>query len=211
MITTNEMRELEDKSEQIGITKLNLMENAGRGVFNILNERFNLNGKKLLIICYHGNNGGDGFVAARYLSDFCKVDVLFIGERSKLRNEAFENYKRIFRNKKVTILDLTADVDFNKYDIIIDAILGIGIKGDIKEPIAQVIEKFNSSRAYKVSVDVPTGINPDTGEKANKYVKPDIIITFHDIKKGLADYKHKTFIVDIGIPKGLMNKIQLKN
>jgi len=206
MITTKEMKELEDKSESLGITKLNLMENAGRGIFRILNERFNLKNKKVLIICYHGNNGGDGFVAAHYLSDVCKVDVWFIGEKLKLRNEAFENYKRIFHEKKVNILNLTNNVDVNKYDIVIDAILGTGIIGDIKEPIASIIDKFNSSKGYKVSVDVPTGINPDTGEKANKFVIPDIIITFYDIKKGLISYKHKTFIVDIGIPRQLIKK-----
>lgn len=193
MISTKEMRKLEDKSESLGVSKLELMENAGKGIFNILNNKFDLNGKQILIVCYHGNNGGDGFVAARYLSNVCDVDVLFIGDENKLKKEGKINYEKIKTIKQVK--------GFNDYNIIIDALLGTGIEGDIKEPIASVIDRFNNSKSFKVSVDVPSGINPDTGEKSNKYINADLIITFHDIKKGLIKYKDKTVVVDIGIVK----------
>ncbi len=189
MISTKEMRELEDNC---GISKLELMENAGKGIFEVLNERFDLDGKKILIICYHGNNGGDGFVAARYLIKKCDVDILFIGDESKFKKEAEISYKKIIN--KVNKIE-------KKYDIMIDALLGTGVKGDIKEPIASVIDEFNNSKSYKVSVDVPTGVNPDTGGKSNKFIEADLIITFHDIKKGLINYKDKTVVVDIGILK----------
>ncbi|MCH8003789.1 MAG: hypothetical protein IH934_04100 [Nanoarchaeota archaeon] len=90
-------------------------------------------------------------------------------------------------------------IDFSDYDIIIDAIFGTGINGEIKDPLATLISNLSKAKAYKVSIDVPSGINPDTGEKANVYFEPDLIITMHDIKKGLENFKDKTIVVDIGI------------
>jgi NAD(P)H-hydrate epimerase len=96
MITTKEMRDLEDNC---GISKLTLMENAGRGIYTVLKEKFsNFKDKKILIVAYHGNNGGDGFVAARYLCNEPGVDILFIGDEDKLKEEAKINYKRIENN-----------------------------------------------------------------------------------------------------------------
>jgi NAD(P)H-hydrate epimerase len=90
-------------------------------------------------------------------------------------------------------------VDFSDYDIILDAIFGTGIEGEIKDPLATLINNLSKTKANKVSIDVPSGVNPDTGEKANVYFEPDLIITMHDMKKGLKDYKDKTIVVDIGI------------
>ncbi|MBW2975909.1 NAD(P)H-hydrate epimerase [Candidatus Woesearchaeota archaeon] len=195
MITTQEMRHLE---ETCGIPKGVLMENAGKAVYNILKEKFDLKNKRILIVAYHGNNGGDGFVAARHLCNDAEVDVLFVGDESKLRAEASANFKKIENNEKLQMLNLES-VDFSDYDLIIDAIFGTGIGGEITDPLATLIRNMGKSKAYKVSVDVPSGINPDTGEKANVFLDPDLIITMHDIKKGLEAYKDKTVIADIGI------------
>ncbi|MEK6949304.1 MAG: NAD(P)H-hydrate epimerase, partial [Nanoarchaeota archaeon] len=92
-------------------------------------------------------------------------------------------------------------VDFSDYDIIIDAIFGTGVEGEIKDPLATLIRNLGKSKAFKVSIDVPSGVHPDTGETANAYFEPDLLITMHDIKKGLLDYKDKTVVVDIGIRK----------
>src|SRR3989338_9571495 len=131
MISTQEMRELEDSS---GIPKSVLMENAGRAVYETLKEKFNLKDKKILIVSYHGNNGGDGFAAARYLCDDAEVDVLFVGDESKLKNEALANFRKIENNKKIQLLTLEA-LDFSDYDIILDGIFGTGIEGEIKDPL----------------------------------------------------------------------------
>ena len=197
MISTQEMRELEDSS---GIPKSVLMENAGRAVYETLKEKFNLKDKKILIVSYHGNNGGDGFAAARYLCDDSEVDVLFVGDEKKLKAEALVNFKKIENNEKIQVLSLEA-VDFSDYDIIVDAIFGTGIVGEIKDPLATLISNLSKAKAYKVSIDIPSGINPDTGEKANAYFEPNLIITMHDIKKGLEAYKDKTVVADIGIKK----------
>lgn len=196
MITSTQMKKMEDSC---GIPKLQLMENAGRGVFNVLKEKFDLKDKKILIAAYHGNNGGDGFVAARYLADICLVEVLFIGDESRFKEEAQINYKRVFDNPKVQIIYDAEDIDFDDYDIIIDAIFGTGIKGNVKEPIRSIIGSINSSKAFKLAVDIPSGLDPDRGIVDDAAVDADLIATFHDIKPGLERYKSKTMIVDIGI------------
>lgn len=196
MITSTQMKKMEDSC---GIPKLQLMENAGRGIFNVLKEKFDLKDKKILIAAYHGNNGGDGFVAARYLADICLVEVLFIGDESRFKEEARINYKRIFDNPKIQIIYDADDIDFDDYDIIIDAIFGTGIKGYIKEPIRSMISSINSSKAFKLAVDIPSGLDPDTGTIEDAAVDADLILTFHDLKPGLEKYKSKTMIVDIGI------------
>jgi len=187
MISAHDMRALEDNC---GIPKVDLMENAGRAIYLILKEKIDLKDKKILIVAYHGNNGGDGFVAARYLCTDAEVDILFIGDEGKLKEESKINFKRIQINKSIQMLALES-VDFSDYDIIIDSIFGTGIEGEIKDPLATLISNLSKSKAYKVSIDVPSGVNPDTGEKANVYFEPDLIITMHDIKKGLLDYKDK--------------------
>ena len=195
MISTREMKQLEDNC---GIPKAVLMENAGRAVYKILNEKFNLKDKNILIIAYHGNNGGDGFAAARHLCDDAEVDILFVGDEKKLKEEALVNFRKIENNGKIQLLSLEA-VDFSDYDMIIDAIFGTGINGEIKDPLATLIGKLNSAKAYKVSIDVTSGIDPDTGEKANVYFEPNLLITLHDIKKGLEAYRDMTVVADIGI------------
>ncbi len=195
MITVEEMKKLEDNC---GIPKVELMEYAGRGIYEVLRKKFILKNKKILIVAYHGNNGGDGFVAARYLCENVSVDVLFLGDESKLREEALVNYKKIINNPKIQFLNIE-DADFDGYDFIIDAILGIGIEGRLREGISNTIDSINNSEAFKVSVDVPTGVNPDTGEVIDKAVDADLIVTFHDMKKGLEKYKNKIVVVDIGI------------
>jgi len=195
MITTSEMRKSEDNC---GIPKVKLMEYAGKGIYDILRKKFVLKNKKILVVAYHGNNGGDGFVAARYLCESAGVDILFLGDEDKLKQEALINYKKIINNPRIQFLNVE-DVNFDDYDVIIDAILGIGIKGRLKDSISNTIENINNSNAFKVAVDVPTGLNPDTGEVIDKAVDADLIITFHDIKEGLEKYKNKVVIVDIGI------------
>ncbi len=197
MISSQEMRILEAKSN---IPRFILMENAGRAVYQVIKQRFDLKDKKILVVSYHGNNGGDGFVAARYLCDEAETDILFIGDESKLKKEALANFKKIEHNEKIQFL-LADDVDFNYYDIIIDAILGIGIQGRLNAEISAVIDDINNSKAYRVSVDIPTGLDPDTGIIVDKCVNADLIVTFHDIKKGLEKLQDKAVVVNIGLPR----------
>jgi len=191
------MKLLESES---GIPRINLMENAGRSVYNVIRQRFDLKDKKILVVCYHGNNGGDGFVAARYLCDEAETDILFIGDENKLKKEALANFRKLEHNEKVQFL-LDDEVDFGEYEIIVDAILGIGIKGRLNREISAVIDDINNSGAFKVSIDIPTGLDPDTGDIVDRSVNADLIVTFHDLKKGLEKMEDKVVVADIGLPK----------
>ena len=196
MITSQEMRNLEEAS---GVSRIVLMENAGKWVYRIIKERIGIEQKRILIVCYHGYNGGDGFVAARYLSEESEVDVLFIGDENKLKKESLANFKKIEHNGRIQFL-VDEEVNFDDYDIIVDAILGIGIHGRLKHEIVSILDKINESKAYKVSVDIPTGVDPDTGNVVENFLNADHIITFHDIKKGLEKFADKTVVIDIGLP-----------
>lgn len=196
MISSNEMRVLEDYSESVGVSRAALMENAGKAAFNQIAKRFKLKGKNAVVVCGQGNNGGDGFVVARYLSKKCSTKVIFLGKRNKLKEEAKKAYSKLSKNilagKKFGLMDSA--------DLVIDAMLGTGVKGKIKEPYASAIKRFNSAKGKKISLDLPSGVDPDSG-KGRLYVKPDLIITFHDVKPGIVRFGGKVKIVDIGIPK----------
>lgn len=176
------------------------MENAGKQVYQNIKEKFGLKDKRILVVCYHGNNGGDGFVAARHLCDEAETDVLFVGDENKLKNEALANYRKIGNNAKIQFID-EYQVDYGAYDIIIDAIFGIGFKGELGRDISAILEFVNESKASKVAIDIPTGIYADSAEIKGKYVNADLIITFHDLKKSLEQFQDKTIVADIGITK----------
>ena len=150
-----------------------------------------------MVVCYHGNNGGDGFVTARFLCDVCDVDLLFLGDESKLSEESLANYHKAVENDKIQLVD--TDINFDDYDIIVDALLGTGISGYIREPIKNVIIGINKSTAKKVCIDIPSGMDPDTGKVIDVAVQPDLVIALHDIKKGAILLKDKTKIADIGL------------
>ena len=139
-------------------------------------------------------------MAARHLCDEAETDILFIGDESKFKKEALSNFKKIEHNEKIQFL-VDDEVDFDAYDIIVDAILGTGMQGGLNKVISAVIDEINNSKAYKVSVDIPTGLDPDTGVMVDKSVNADLIVTFHDIKKGLETMQEKTVVADIGLPK----------
>ena len=161
MVSRSEMKALEDEAEAKGTSKFTLMENAGRKIAEVLEEKYELKDKRILVVCYHGNNGGDGFVAARYLAEKAEVEVLFLGDETKFKPEAEDNFKKIEENVLIQFIGLDY-VHFDDYDVIIDAMLGTGIEGALKPAILSTIEGINESKAFKISVDVPTGLNPYT-------------------------------------------------
>ena len=203
MITVKEMKALEEQAIQQGISVSELMENAGKAVFETVQQKFELDNKQIVIFCGQGNNGGDGFVAARHFAEESKVLVLFFGDVEKQSEEAEQNYKKI-QDAVIEIRDkeeLKAFHFQNKDYILIDALLGTGFTGIVREPFASAIDLFNSTSGAKVAVDLPSGMDGDTGE-GEKVCQADLIICFHDLKKGLEKFKDKTVIVDIGIPDG---------
>jgi len=206
MITSEEMRELEQSAEECGVTRLELMENAGRQVADAIEEKFkdDLKDKKVLVICGPGNNGGDGFVVARYLYDVCKVEALFIGNVESLSSEASANYDHLKEIDSTILFEYNEDVimslNMMEYDVVVDAMFGIGIKGELQYPFSIMARNMNNAKTFVVSVDMPSGLVSDSEEDEGLHVDPDLIITFHDTKPALKKFGKKVKIVDIGIP-----------
>jgi hydroxyethylthiazole kinase-like uncharacterized protein yjeF len=206
-ITSREMRALEANAEYFGISLLQLMENAGRNVAVEIASRFPIE-QRVAIFCGLGGNGGDGFVAARHLlAQGFKVRVILAGKSRDIRHEAaLQNWDALqplcesIPIQEVTDSSAIPSVDAN---IVVDALLGTGTKGKLKPPITQIVEYINSLDAFKIAVDVPTGIDSDTGEVLGTAIKADLTVTFHKLKQGLRaakKYIGELSISDIGVP-----------
>ncbi len=205
-----------ETEEKFGISTLILMENAGRESFYVLRREIrDIKNKKFLIFCGKGNNGGDGFVIARYLFNYgVPLSVYYFGSPEEFTEISFKNYK-ILNNLGVdtqNVFSLKLE-EFKYNDIIIDAILGIGIKGEIKGEIKKVIELINKHKKFVVSVDIPSGLDADTGEIHNVCVKSDLTISMGFLKKGFfvgkgPEYTGKIKVVDIGFPKYYYEKYE---
>jgi NAD(P)H-hydrate epimerase len=214
-ITSEQMYRIEERGHnEIGITKSHMMENAGHGVadFIILKFKDKLKNKRVVVVCGTGNNGGDGFVASRHLADFygIKLTTILLGSPKDLRTEeARTNWQIINKMSSIKImftnmLTPAVKVAISRADIIIDGIFGTGIKGVIREPYVSAIELINRCQAYKVSIDIPSGLDPNTGRVYHICVEAKYTVTFHRLKKGLLNNKKNTgriFIENIGIPK----------
>ena len=207
-ITSSEMRALEVNAQYFGVNLLQLMENAGRSVAQEIISRFQKN-KKAVVFCGLGGNGGDGFVAARHLlaADF-EVTVVLMGRSRDINHEATLSNWVILQSlqDKVDLLEVTDSSLIPKVNagIVIDALLGTGTKGKLKAPITQAVNYINSLSSFKIAVDVPTGIDSDTGEVLGSAVRADLTITFHKEKPGLEKakkYVGDLVVADIGLPQ----------
>jgi hydroxyethylthiazole kinase-like uncharacterized protein yjeF len=206
-ITSREMRALEVNAQYFGVSLLQLMENAGRGVAQETITRFQKN-KKVVVFCGLGGNGGDGFVAARHLlAEEFDVTVVLVGRGRDINHEAALANWGILQSLqgKVSLIEVTDSSLIPEVNagIVIDALLGTGTKGKLKQPIAKAVDYINSLIGFKIAVDVPTGIDSDTGEVLGSAVKADLTITFHKVKPGLEKakkYMGELEMVDIGLP-----------
>ncbi|MGF3522668.1 MAG: NAD(P)H-hydrate dehydratase [Candidatus Bathyarchaeia archaeon] len=209
-INSQSMRALETNAEYFGISLLQLMENAGRNVALEINARFKPN-RKVVVFCGLGGNGGDGFVLARHLTGMgFKVTVVLVGRGRDIGHEAAAANWMALQTLRgaIPIFEVSDSSDFPKVeaDIVVDALLGTGTKGKLRPPILQAVEYINSLTAVKVAVDVPTGIDSDTGKVLGKAVKADLTITFYKTKTGLKNaekYVGEVVVRDIGLPSAL--------
>ena len=205
-ITVEQMYNIENKGHDMGFLKKFMMENAGAAAVRRLIEKFgNVESKNILVFVGLGNNGGDGLVMARHLAGHtANVTVLLLGTPDKIKTEESSwNWSILEKMPSVKLISgNTFDFDF-KPDIIIDGILGTGITGEIREPYASAINYINETNCFKFAVDVPSGLDPQTGETANIYTKCDMTVTFHKMKQGIPKRKDLTgnlFAEKIGIP-----------
>jgi len=185
------MMQIEENGHQMGFSRKFMMENAGAGATKRLVEKFgDVKSKNVLIFAGLGNNGGDGLVIARHLAGYgSSVTVFLLGEPDNIRSEECSwNWNLLEKMKSIKLLtgrnfELLNNLD--KFDIIIDGILGTGISGEIREPQASAITFINIANAFKLSVDVPSGEDPDTGNKNSPHVIANITVIFHRLKVGM--------------------------
>ena len=202
------MMQIEENGHQMGFLRKFMMENAGAAVTKRLVEKFvDVKSKNILVFAGLGNNGGDGLVIARHLAGYgSNVTVFLLGEADNIRSEECSwNWNLLEKMESIKLLTGGNLEHLNnlEFDVIIDGILGTGISGEIREPQASAITFINKSNAFKLAVDVPSGVDPDTGNKNLPYVKADMTVTFHRMKVGMpkrTDVCGEIFVEKIGIP-----------
>ena len=206
--TAKEMRALEMNSEYLGLSRLQTMENAGRGVAEEIAKRFSP--CKVVLFCGTGGNGGDGFVTARHLAPRgFDVEVVLVGGESEMSSKEAEANWRILRSMRSSLrLRIVQDSSQlpkkEESDIVVDALVGTGVKGVLRPPILQAVETINGMQGFKVAVDLPSGIDADTGEVLGATVKADLTVTFHCEKVGFQkarEYLGEVVVKPIGIPE----------
>lgn len=222
--TAKDMRQIDKKSMEVyGVPELVLMENAGvqvaREMENLLGE---VAQKRICICCGQGNNGGDGMVAARHLANGgARVKVFFLGDTEKWGTAAKSNFAMI-QNMQIDFLEITNDRDWDKVQValafsdgIIDGLLGTGFYGDLRPSMEKMIALINEAQKLVVAIDVPSGVNADSGQVQTNAVKASSTISFGLPKVGLffcpgAFYVGKLLVDGIGIPHFLLESDVLR-
>lgn len=212
-LTRAESRDVDRRAvQELGIPSIVLMENAGRGAAEAL-LKHEPPIRTVLILCGKGNNGGDGFVIARHMAIAgVRVRLALLAVADELAGDARLNYEIVQRLElPVTLLgetdELTTDLDRLAIgvDWIVDAMLGTGAQGEPRQPYRTAIEWLNQQAARKLAVDVPSGLDCDTGEPALTTVRADATCTFHAPKVGFLNRVAQAYlgdlqVVSIGIP-----------
>ncbi|EMA10346.1 NAD(P)H-hydrate epimerase [Haloarcula vallismortis] len=200
MLTGSEMGVVDENAAALGVPRKQLMESSGHAIAQAVRTIADP-GDQVTIVAGRGNNGGDALVAARFLDDY-DLRVLLLGRPGAISTTiARENWDALKHAEypTETVTDSTA-FDLGSPDVVIDAMLGTGIAGDLREPEATAAEAMNESDATVLSVDVPSGLDAETGRLADNAVDADHVVTFHDSKPGLPDLDVPVTVADIGIP-----------
>lgn len=201
MISGSEIKVLDRNAEYYGVPAHNLMENAGKGVADFIIKHLDSADENILVFCGMGNNGGDGFVAARYLAEKHNVTLFLTGKEKDIRTDiSRKNFCKLKEiNLEIHDIESLSKIDeyLSEKNVIVDSMLGIGLSGSLRAPYSTIVGKINAAKNKTViSVDMPTGLGTNTA------IKPEFTLTFHDVKNGM-DSKNSgdIKIVDIGIPK----------
>ncbi|MHC3381107.1 NAD(P)H-hydrate dehydratase [Haloarcula sp. H-GB5] len=200
MLTGSEMGVVDENAAALGVPRKQLMESSGHAVAQAVRTIADP-GDQVTIVAGRGNNGGDALVAARFLDDY-DLRVLLLGRQGAISTTiARENWDALQQAEypTETVRDSSA-LHLGTPAVIVDAMLGTGITGDLREPAATAAAAMNESDATVLSVDVPSGLDAETGRLAENAVDADHVVTFHDIKPGLPDLDVPVTVADIGIP-----------
>ena len=188
MILALESRILDINAEALGVGVITLMGNAGTALADVLKKH---PGKRFVFVCGSGNNGGDGFAAANMMVDE-DVTVCLLGLPSSIHSKASNKY---YSELTCPVINI-ADLDINRFDVLVDCALGTGASGRLRYPYSTFITLAQSFKGLIVSADIPTGLGCDI------QIIPDITVSFHDVKVGMtAENSGKIIVADIGIPE----------
>ncbi len=220
VLTPSEMKNIDKKAiNEFGIDGKILMENAGRGVFEtILMKGFETS--KITVLCGKGNNGGDGFVIARYfINRGSEVNIYVYGDINELKGEALYHFELLEmlkpKIKPLNPSDPELRFDLLTSDIVIDALFGTGFKGELPKEIRIILPLLKEKRGKLVAVDIPSGVDGETGEAEPPVPEADLTVTFAYPKLGHYLYPGRKkvgelYLVDIGIPKHYADEIRRK-
>lgn len=224
VVSAAEMRELDRRAiEEYGIPGIVLMENAGLNVVEVVKNMLgDVRDKVICIFAGKGNNGGDGYVVARHLFNLgAKVRLFLLAKASEIMGDAGANLN-IWKKMGQTVTIINKDDDLadiclslESSDLIVDSIFGTGFKGTPDQPAAGIIQAINNSGKPSVAVDIPSGLEADTGLINGPCVRATRTVTFGLPKLGLvqepgASYAGKLHIANISIPSFLLSAKQLK-
>ena len=214
----DEMKKIDKRAiEEYGVPEILLMENAGREVASAFEEHLGgVAGKRICVLAGSGNNGGDAFVAARHLMNRgAQISIFLVGSPAHLTKSAALN-RDIVIKMGLVVQVLETERDWDKLQVtlrfvdgVVDGIMGTGFQGELREPAARVVRMVNSHGKSVVAVDIPTGIEADTGRAVTEGIHADLTVTF-----GLPKFGHmicpgematgKLLVDGIGIPKALL-------
>jgi NAD(P)H-hydrate epimerase len=219
--TVAQLQEIDIRCEQdYGIQALILMEHAGKGAASVATSMNRLR-RMTLVVAGWGNNGGDGFVLARHLHNAkYPVRVCLIGSALRMAKNSparinFEILKRL-SVPVVQILDAQSldmlEKEIKRAGLLVDALLGTGLKGEVRPPLAAVIEIINKAGLPVLSLDVPSGLDADTGIPLGSAVRATQTATFVVTKAGflkseVRQYTGKVTVIDIGVPPELLAEV----
>jgi len=198
MITAARMAAVDRNAAALGVTQRQLMESAGAAVARTVREVADP-GASVAVVAGRGNNGGDAFVAARFLDEY-PVTVHLLGRPETITTAVARSNWEALANAEADARPVgdSADLGLDDPDVVVDGLLGTGITGAPREPERSAIDAINGMDATVIAVDVPSGMDADTGE-ADLVVEADRVVTFHDLKPGLAG-RNDVVVADIGIP-----------
>jgi ADP-dependent NAD(P)H-hydrate dehydratase / NAD(P)H-hydrate epimerase len=220
ILTAAETREVDRlTTEKFHVPSLTLMENAGKSVARFIRERFPvLKRRRVIVLCGKGNNGGDGFVVSRYLQRLgADVRVYLFGNPRDVKGDAAVNLKRWKKTGKVFVevsSPKQPPLAFQNGDVIVDALLGTGARGPLEGQLAAVVTAVNQHvpGCTVVAVDIPSGLNADTGEAPGPVIVADHTVTFTAPKPGLLlgggpEHVGTLTVCEIGSPRPLIEEV----
>ncbi len=211
--TASQMRSIDRMTiDTTGISGIVLMENAAIACVYELEKKFDIRNTSFAVFCGKGNNGGDGFAIARHLFNRGAEVYVYLTSGSDFSGDALTNYK-ILRTLGVTVIDADNESYLKNYvksaDCVIDAILGTGISGEVRGMAREAISAINKYAKFVLAVDIPSGVNSDTGEVMPEAVKASVTVTFAAYKRGMflypaADFMGELVLRDISVPPLIM-------